>query len=141
MHAVIDIPASLSSAEVEALTGVTCRRLDYWIRAGVLVPSVRVSRGSGTPHRWSAADARVVGVLGELAAMGVETPTLRLVPGLLEGIEDRRGVGWLLVRPGRVTLCGLAEVVRALTTDEPAWRVVRLSAGPHGLAAHDTAGR
>lgn len=129
---------SFSSQELQRLTGVTYRQLGYWVEQGVLVPSVSVARGSGSQHRWSASDVRLVKVLGELVALGADVRTLRLVP---EVLEHHCGEGWLLVGPGRVRLCTLEELVDALTTDEPTCHVVRLSTVLHGLPTDDTAGR
>jgi DNA-binding transcriptional MerR regulator len=41
-----------SSAQVCKLAGVTYRQLDYWVRQGLIEPTV-AARGSGSKRRWT----------------------------------------------------------------------------------------
>lgn len=63
------------SPEVCVLTGATFRQLDHWTRKGYIIPSVRVSVGSGHNRLWSFDDAVQIAVLVQLCAAGV-APTV-----------------------------------------------------------------
>ena len=126
-----------SSPEVVELTGATARQLVYWVDHGVVAPSLGASRGSGTRHRWSAGDVRTVKVLAELANLGCDHRTLRLVPELL---EHHCGEGWLLAGPGRARVCTSDELLEALATDNaPSWHVLRLPTLLRRLPSDDDA--
>lgn len=60
-----------SSTQVAEAAGVSYRRLDYWVRTGLLAPSATETppSGSGNPRTWTDGDlaaARVLAVLMEL---------------------------------------------------------------------------
>lgn len=60
-------PRVYTSHEACRLAGVRYARLDYWTRAGVIVPGVRGSSGSGSPDRlWLASDVVALRVLRTL---------------------------------------------------------------------------
>lgn len=47
--------STYSTHEAAALADVTYRRVDYWVRAGKVTPSVR-AQGSGSRRRWTEED-------------------------------------------------------------------------------------
>jgi hypothetical protein len=57
--------------EVANRAGLTFRQVDYWIRRGAIVPSLRSAHGSGTRRRWSPLDlARLRAIADVTAALG-----------------------------------------------------------------------
>lgn len=74
---------TFTSRQVEALTGVTYRRLDHWCREGIVGER---PGGSGSKRRWTDNDVRALRVLAAAADVGpgrrgdrggLEIPTLR----------------------------------------------------------------
>lgn len=58
--------ATVSSTDACRVAGISYRQLDYWVRNGILQPTVDAD-GPGTQRRWSDRDVAVAGVLGRLA--------------------------------------------------------------------------
>lgn len=74
----------LRLSDVLAGTGVTYRQLDYWTRQGWVRPEVEAA-GSGYARAWHPDEARVVAILGRLAAAGVAPPAAaRVTRDLIE---------------------------------------------------------
>ncbi len=72
-----------SSAETAAKAGVTYRQLDYWVRNGLIVPSVSQANGQGTRRQFSAEDVRRVWVVGQFTQQDCKSPVRTL-----DGIND-----------------------------------------------------
>lgn len=53
-----------SSVDVCRMSGVTFRQLDYWVRIGLVTPSVRQATSSGHRRKWSLLDVMLVTALG-----------------------------------------------------------------------------
>ena len=51
--------------------GITYRQLDYWARTGLLQPSIRAARGSGSQRLYSFRDILVLKVVKKLLDAGV----------------------------------------------------------------------
>ena len=51
--------------------GITYRQLDYWARTGLLQPSVRAARGSGSQRLYSFKDILVLKIVKKLLDTGV----------------------------------------------------------------------
>lgn len=67
-----------TATEVVRKTGISYRRLDYWAREGVLVPSVRDASGSGQPKRlYSDEDVAKAACIDRLQRAGVSFATIR----------------------------------------------------------------
>jgi DNA-binding transcriptional MerR regulator len=58
------------SPQVCKRAGVTYRQLDYWVRTGVVTPSIVHAQGSGRQHRWSEADVERVRIINDLLNSG-----------------------------------------------------------------------
>lgn len=54
--------------------GVTFRQADYWVRVGVIEPTVP-ARGSGNSRSWSDHDVALLRVCGHIAAALERAPT------------------------------------------------------------------
>jgi len=79
-----------SSTEMARLAGVTFRQVDYWTRSGLISPSVRDTRGSGTQRRFSDDDLVRLRVIAELLRYGFSLQRIRDVMG------DRERFGSLI---------------------------------------------
>lgn len=93
------------------LTGATIRQLDYWVREGVITPSISTAAGSGTRRRYSAEDVRILRHIRRLMDVGVG---LQRVRGALSLLRDPDAGRWLYVQDGAVGTCSdeaLAEVL------------------------------
>src|SRR4051812_2931748 len=66
MTPVSDPPRTYRSTELAKRAGVTFRQIDYWARAGWLIPSVSDTQGSGTWRRFDAGDVLIAAILKEL---------------------------------------------------------------------------
>src|SRR5687767_8865965 len=98
----------LTTTEVHQRAGVSYRQLDYWVRTGVVLPSVRMARGSGSPREWSARDADVVAVVARFARLGAQHEVLCWVA---ESAEELLRCGldsaWLVVLPAGADRSGM----------------------------------
>lgn len=79
-----------STDQVCALTDVTYRKMDYWTRAGLVVPTVE-AHGSGTQRRYDIDELYVVCVIAELMNLGSGTAAAG------------RAAEWLRMSGARVT--------------------------------------
>ncbi|MDN6566036.1 MAG: MerR family transcriptional regulator [Actinomyces sp.] len=70
--------------------GITYRQLDYWARTGLLQPSVRAARGSGSQRLYSFRDILVLKVVKKLLDAGVSLQQVRTAVSQLQdrGIDD-----------------------------------------------------
>jgi DNA-binding transcriptional MerR regulator len=76
--------ASLETPSVCALAGVKPQTLDYWVRTGLVVPSVRASAGRRVPRLWSVQDVVIVRAVKALRDAGCPLATVRRVKRLVE---------------------------------------------------------
>ncbi|QWW18681.1 MerR family transcriptional regulator [Schaalia sp. 19OD2882] len=74
--------------------GITYRQLDYWARTGLLQPSVRPAKGSGTQRLYSFKDILVLKLVKKLLDAGVSLQQVRRAVGQLldRGVEDLASV-------------------------------------------------
>jgi len=108
----------LSTGEMVRLSGVTFRRVDRWREAGVLEPEVP-ARGSGSRVFYPAAELRVLRVVAQLAATGLEAwPMLAEVAAL---VRSEPGFFWLRIPAGgHPTVEGAPAADGALWSGVPA---------------------
>lgn len=73
-----------------AAAGITYRQLDYWARTGLVEPTVRGARGSGTQRLYGFRDILVLKIVKRLLDTGVSLQQIRTaVEHLRErGVED-----------------------------------------------------
>jgi DNA-binding transcriptional MerR regulator len=71
-------------------SGITYRQLDYWARTGLVEPSIRSTKGSGTPRLYSFRDILVLKVVKRLLDTGVSLQQIRVAVGHLRerGVDD-----------------------------------------------------
>lgn len=73
-----------------AAAGISYRQLDYWARTGLVSPSVRDARGSGSQRLYSFRDVLVLKVVKRLLDTGVSLHNIRTAVELLRarGVHD-----------------------------------------------------
>ena len=64
--------------------GITYRQLDYWARTGLLQPSIRAARGSGSQRLYSFRDILVLKVVKKLLDAGVSLQQVRVAVSSLQ---------------------------------------------------------
>ena len=96
--------------------GITYRQLDYWARTGLLQPSIRAARGSGSQRLYSFRDILLLKVVKRLLDTGVSLQQIRVAVNALHerGVELHFSVH--LQRRIQLTCqaCSLGHLVHAL---------------------------
>ena len=102
--------------------GITYRQLDYWARTGLVEPSVRSAKGSGSQRLYGFRDILVLKVVKRLLDTGVSLQQIRLAITSLRraGVEELSGI--TLMSDG-------ATVYECTSADE----IVDLLAGGQGV--------
>ena len=74
--------------------GITYRQLDYWARTGLVEPTVRGARGSGSQRLYSFRDILLLKVVKRLLDTGVSLQQIRVAVNALHerGVEDLTGI-------------------------------------------------
>lgn len=105
-----------------AAAGITYRQLDYWARTGLLQPSIRPARGSGSQRLYSFKDILVLKVVKKLLDVGVSLQQVRVAVSQLQdrGVDDLASI--TLMSDG-------ASVYECTSTDE----VIDLLQGGQGV--------
>ena len=72
------------------IAGITYRQLDYWARTGLVEPTVRGARGSGSQRLYSFRDILLLKVVKRLLDTGVSLHQIRIAVEALHerGVED-----------------------------------------------------
>lgn len=90
-----DLPALEEDAGYRGPTackaaGITYRQLDYWARTGLVEPTVRVAKGSGSQRLYSFRDILVLKVVKRLLDTGVSLQQIRTAVAHLRerGVDD-----------------------------------------------------
>lgn len=102
--------------------GITYRQLDYWARTGLVEPSIRGARGSGSQRLYSFRDILVLKIVKRLLDTGVSLQQIRTAVAALHarGVEDLASI--TLMSDG-------ASVYECTSPDE----VIDLVAGGQGV--------
>lgn len=102
--------------------GITYRQLDYWARTGLVVPSIRGAKGSGSQRLYSFKDILVLKIVKKLLDAGVSLQQVRVAVGQLSnrGVDDLAAI--TLMSDG-------ASVYECTSTDE----IVDLLEGGQGV--------
>ncbi|OKL47701.1 transcriptional regulator [Boudabousia liubingyangii] len=92
--------------------GITYRQLDYWSRSGLVEPSIRDARGSGSQRLYSFRDILVLKIVKRLLDSGVSLQQIRIAIEELAnlGVDDLTGVT-LMSDGASVYLCTSADEV------------------------------
>lgn len=92
--------------------GITYRQLDYWARTGLVEPSVRGAKGSGSQRLYSFRDILVLKIVKRLLDTGVSLQQIRSAVKTLHlrGVEDLSSIT-LMSDGASVYECTSAEEV------------------------------
>lgn len=106
--------------------GITYRQLDYWARTGLVSPSTRVAKGSGSQRLYSFRDILVLKVVKRLLDTGVSLQQIRTA---VEHLRER-GVQDL----AQITLMSDGASVYECTSADEVIDLVQGGQGVYGIA-------
>lgn len=75
--------------EAQRITGITYRQLDYWTRTGLVTPSVKDARGSGSQRLYSFQDLATLKVIKRLLDTGLTLQQVRKAVDHLNRMKKR----------------------------------------------------
>ncbi|WP_374203087.1 MerR family transcriptional regulator [Streptomyces sp. ST2-7A] len=101
-----------------AAAGITYRQLDYWARTGLVEPSIRPARGSGTQRLYGVRDVLVLKVVKRLLDAGVSLQSIRAAAVVLRAADPAELPDMTLLSDGAVVhRCSSVEEVTELLRD------------------------
>lgn len=106
--------------------GITYRQLDYWARTGLVEPSVRAAKGSGSQRLYGFRDVLVLKVVKRLLDTGVSLQQIRVAVAALR----ERGVDDL----AQITLMSDGASVYECTSAQDVFDLVQGGQGVFGIA-------
>lgn len=116
------------SRQVCKLVGITYRRLDYWARTDLIVPSVQQAAGSGSRRIYSFSDVVQLKVIKRLLDLGMSLPKIRSAVEILRLQLDSD-------RPlADVTLLSDGKTIYAAHSEQEIMDVFRRGQGVFGIA-------
>lgn len=114
--------------QVCSLVGITYRQLDYWARTGLLEPSLRQARGSGSQRLYSFTDVVQLKVIKQLLDAGMSLKKIRSAVEILrEQLASDRPLT-------DVTLLSDGHTIYAATSADEVMDVLRRGQGVFGIA-------
>lgn len=106
--------------------GITYRQLDYWARTGLVEPTIRGARGSGSQRLYSFRDILILKIIKRLLDAGISLPQIRTAISHLR----ERGTDDLT----RVTLMSDGASVYECTTNDEVIDLLQGGQGVFGIA-------
>ncbi len=87
---VLPVDAGYRGTTACSAAGITYRQLDYWARTGLVEPSIRGAKGSGSQRLYSFRDILVLKIVKRLLDTGVSLHQIRTAVEQLRdrGVED-----------------------------------------------------
>jgi DNA-binding transcriptional MerR regulator len=129
----------LETTVVARLAGINRSTLDYWVRTGLVTPSLRLNPGKRRTRLWTVQDAVVVRAVAELRASGCPLQQVRKAHDQLRG-------DWAAIGPETTLLWTGGDVIRLGAEGEaeslvrqPRQQVLRLVELPLGRWRTETA--
>ncbi|NIA24681.1 MAG: MerR family transcriptional regulator [Gammaproteobacteria bacterium] len=114
--------------QVCRLVGITYRQLDYWARTGLLQPSLKTARGSGSQRLYAFGDVVQLKVVKRLLDAGMSLKKIRQAIGILR-------VQLQSARPlVDVTLLSDGQTIYAAHSSQEVVDVFRRGQGVFGIA-------
>jgi len=106
--------------------GITYRQLDYWARTGLVEPSIRPARGSGTQRLYGFRDVLVLRVVKSLLDTGISLQQIRAAVTVLRehGLTDL----------AKITLMSDGATVYACTSRDEVVDLLQGGQGVFGIA-------
>lgn len=96
----VKVVECLDTSSVAALAGVNRSTLDYWVRTGLVAPSLRDLPGRRRTRLWTVSDAVVVRAVAHLRLAGCPLQQVRRARAVLEDRFGRFGADATLVWNG-----------------------------------------
>ncbi|WZH53633.1 MAG: MerR family transcriptional regulator [Nocardioides alkalitolerans] len=106
--------------------GITYRQLDYWARTGLVEPTIRGAKGSGSQRLYSFRDILILKIIKRLLDAGISLPQIRTAISHLR----ERGTDDLT----RVTLMSDGASVYECTTNDEVIDLLQGGQGVFGIA-------
>ncbi len=110
------------------LVGITYRQLDYWARTGLLKPSLKAAKGSGSQRLYSFGDVVQLKVVKRLLDAGMSLKKIR------QAIEILRAQLQLDQPLADVTLLSDGQTIYAAHSSQEVVDVFRRGQGVFGIA-------
>jgi DNA-binding transcriptional MerR regulator len=88
--------------EVCSIVGITYRQLDYWARTGLVRPSVKDARGSGSQRLYSFQDLALLKLIKRMLDSGVNLQQVRRAMKTLKGLDEPALGATLVVDGNRI---------------------------------------
>jgi DNA-binding transcriptional MerR regulator len=85
--------------DVTKIVGISYRQLDYWATTGLVRPSIRDARGSGTQRLYSFQDLALLKLIKRMLDSGVNLQQIRKAMGTLKELKEP-AIGTTLVSDG-----------------------------------------
>lgn len=85
--------------EVTKIVGISYRQLDYWARTGLVRPSVKDARGSGTQRLYSFQDLALLKLIKRMLDSGMNLRQIRTAMKTLRDLKEP-ALGTTLVSDG-----------------------------------------
>jgi DNA-binding transcriptional MerR regulator len=123
---VLPVDAGYRGPTACGAAGITYRQLDYWARTGLVEPSVRGARGSGSQRLYSFRDILVLKIVKRLLDTGVSLQQIRTA---VEHLRER-GVDDL----AQITLMSDGASVYECTSADEVIDLVQGGQGVFGIA-------
>ena len=88
--------------EVCNIVGITYRQLDYWARTGLVRPSVKDAKGSGSQRLYSFQDLAMLRLIKRMLDSGVNLQQVRKAMKTLRGLDEPALGATLVVDGNRI---------------------------------------
>ncbi|HJU57997.1 MAG TPA: MerR family transcriptional regulator [Actinomycetota bacterium] len=88
--------------EVCGIVGITYRQLDYWARTGLVRPSVKDAKGSGSQRLYSFQDLALLKLIKRMLDSGVNLHQVRKAMRTLKGLDEPALGATLVVDGNRI---------------------------------------
>jgi DNA-binding transcriptional MerR regulator len=88
--------------EVCGIVGITYRQLDYWARTGLVRPSVKDAKGSGSQRLYSFQDLALLKLIKRMLDSGVNLQQVRKAMKTLKGLDEPALGATLVVDGNRI---------------------------------------
>lgn len=119
-----------------AAAGISYRQLDYWARTGLVEPSVRPAKGSGSARLYGFRDILVLRVVKRLLDTGISLQQIRAAVSYLRdhGAGEAGTVGHGSVDLAQITLMSDGASVYACTSPDEVVDLLQGGQGVFGIA-------
>ena len=122
----VDPKVGYRGTSAATAAGISYRQLDYWDRTGLVQPSVRGAKGSGSQRLYAFRDILVLKLVQRLLDTGVSLQQIRLA------VEQLRAAG--INDLARITLMSDGASVYLCTTEDEVIDLVGRGQGVFGIA-------